>query len=180
MYDPYSWLRAFRGSMDDLHFAMGFEPGNFTYRGLTQGLPVSHGRWVCSQLIAASIRLNFDLPLFLPVRRERGQRQVWCWQGRARLWCKEFETGRARHACAQQTEVRLEEASKASLPRRLRRRPRRLRQRGRCSNVLTAGSPRRLRRRMLRRRRISACSEGGARASASPFAGVVLAGMHST
>eukprot|EP00965_Chrysotila_dentata_P113871 3764516-Pleurochrysis_carterae.AAC.1 len=43
---------------------MGFEPGNFTHRGLTQGLPVSYGRWVCSQLIAASMRLNFDLPLF--------------------------------------------------------------------------------------------------------------------
>eukprot|EP00965_Chrysotila_dentata_P125846 4159476-Pleurochrysis_carterae.AAC.1 len=44
---------------------MGFEPGNFTYRGLTQGLPVSYGRWVCSQLIATSMRLNFDIPLFL-------------------------------------------------------------------------------------------------------------------
>eukprot|EP00965_Chrysotila_dentata_P059298 1968329-Pleurochrysis_carterae.AAC.1 len=43
---------------------MGFEPGNFTYRGLTQGLFVSYGRWVCSQLIAASMRLNFDVPLY--------------------------------------------------------------------------------------------------------------------
>eukprot|EP00965_Chrysotila_dentata_P088507 2922451-Pleurochrysis_carterae.AAC.1 len=63
MYGPYSWHRAFRGSTDYLHFAMGFEPGNFTYRGLTQRLPISYGRWVCSQHIAASMRLNFDLPL---------------------------------------------------------------------------------------------------------------------
>eukprot|EP00965_Chrysotila_dentata_P254718 6211974-Pleurochrysis_carterae.AAC.4 len=62
---PYSWHRDFRGSTDDLHFAMGFELGNFTCRGLTQGLPLSYGRWVCtSQLFAASMRLNFDLPLF--------------------------------------------------------------------------------------------------------------------
>eukprot|EP00965_Chrysotila_dentata_P126993 4200916-Pleurochrysis_carterae.AAC.1 len=54
MHGPYSWHRAFRGSTDDLHFAMGFEPG----------LPVSYGRRVCSPLIAASMRLNFDLPLF--------------------------------------------------------------------------------------------------------------------
>eukprot|EP00965_Chrysotila_dentata_P083791 2765843-Pleurochrysis_carterae.AAC.2 len=64
MYGPYSWHRAFRSSTDDLHFAMGSEPGNFTYRGLTQGRPVNYGRWVCSQLIAASMRLNFDIPLF--------------------------------------------------------------------------------------------------------------------
>eukprot|EP00965_Chrysotila_dentata_P074350 2456416-Pleurochrysis_carterae.AAC.1 len=43
---------------------MGCEPGSFTYRGLTQGLPVSYGRWVCSQLVAAFMRLNHDLPLF--------------------------------------------------------------------------------------------------------------------
>eukprot|EP00965_Chrysotila_dentata_P068321 2259325-Pleurochrysis_carterae.AAC.1 len=43
---------------------MGYEPGSFTYRGLTQGLPVSYGRWVCSQLVAAFMRLNHDLPLF--------------------------------------------------------------------------------------------------------------------
>eukprot|EP00965_Chrysotila_dentata_P102516 3384327-Pleurochrysis_carterae.AAC.2 len=43
---------------------MGYEPGSFTYCGLTQGLPVSYGRWVCSQLVAAFLRLNHDLPLF--------------------------------------------------------------------------------------------------------------------
>eukprot|EP00965_Chrysotila_dentata_P256814 6212677-Pleurochrysis_carterae.AAC.1 len=36
MYGPYSWHCAFRGSNDDLHFAMAFDPGSFTYRGLTQ------------------------------------------------------------------------------------------------------------------------------------------------
>eukprot|EP00965_Chrysotila_dentata_P168189 5554199-Pleurochrysis_carterae.AAC.1 len=41
---------------------MGYEPGSFTYCGLTQGLPVSYGRWVCSQLVAAFVRLNHDLP----------------------------------------------------------------------------------------------------------------------
>eukprot|EP00965_Chrysotila_dentata_P147074 4855951-Pleurochrysis_carterae.AAC.3 len=64
MYGPYSWHRAFRGSTGDLHFAVGFEPGSFTYRGLTQELPVSYGCWVCSQLIATSMRLYFDLLLF--------------------------------------------------------------------------------------------------------------------
>eukprot|EP00965_Chrysotila_dentata_P008154 266378-Pleurochrysis_carterae.AAC.1 len=42
---------------------MGYEPGSFTYRGLTQGLPVGDGRWVCSQLVAAFMRPNHDLPL---------------------------------------------------------------------------------------------------------------------
>eukprot|EP00965_Chrysotila_dentata_P136808 4524673-Pleurochrysis_carterae.AAC.1 len=45
MHGPYSWRRAYRGSTDDSHFAMGYEPGSFTYCGLTQGLPVSYGRW---------------------------------------------------------------------------------------------------------------------------------------
>eukprot|EP00965_Chrysotila_dentata_P168350 5559447-Pleurochrysis_carterae.AAC.1 len=43
---------------------MSYEPDSFTYRGLTQGLPVSYGRWVCSELVAAFMRLNHDLPLF--------------------------------------------------------------------------------------------------------------------
>eukprot|EP00965_Chrysotila_dentata_P188584 6172832-Pleurochrysis_carterae.AAC.1 len=63
MYGPYSLHLALRGSTDDLHFAMGYEPGSFTYPRLTQGLSVSSGRWVCSQLIAASMRLNYDLSL---------------------------------------------------------------------------------------------------------------------
>eukprot|EP00965_Chrysotila_dentata_P024119 799418-Pleurochrysis_carterae.AAC.1 len=64
MYGPYSWRRAYGGSTDGLHFAMGYEPGSFTYRGLTQDVSVSYGRWVCNQLVAAFIRLNHDLSLF--------------------------------------------------------------------------------------------------------------------
>eukprot|EP00965_Chrysotila_dentata_P085145 2808942-Pleurochrysis_carterae.AAC.1 len=41
---------------------MGFDPGSFTYRGMTQGLPVKYGRWICGQLIAASLRANYGLP----------------------------------------------------------------------------------------------------------------------
>eukprot|EP00965_Chrysotila_dentata_P002140 70330-Pleurochrysis_carterae.AAC.1 len=41
---------------------MGFDPGSFTYRGLTQGLPVNYGRWICGQLVAMSLRANHGLP----------------------------------------------------------------------------------------------------------------------
>eukprot|EP00965_Chrysotila_dentata_P242018 6204643-Pleurochrysis_carterae.AAC.1 len=41
---------------------MGFDPGSFTYRGLTQGLPVNYGRWIFSQLEAMSLRANYGLP----------------------------------------------------------------------------------------------------------------------
>eukprot|EP00965_Chrysotila_dentata_P186404 6154834-Pleurochrysis_carterae.AAC.1 len=39
MYGPYTWHRSSRGKPDELHWAIGFDPGSFTYRGLTQGLP---------------------------------------------------------------------------------------------------------------------------------------------
>eukprot|EP00965_Chrysotila_dentata_P109748 3626441-Pleurochrysis_carterae.AAC.1 len=41
---------------------MGLDPGSFTYRGLTQGLPVNYGRWVCGQLVVMSLRANHGLP----------------------------------------------------------------------------------------------------------------------
>eukprot|EP00965_Chrysotila_dentata_P254994 6212065-Pleurochrysis_carterae.AAC.1 len=39
MYGPYSWHRSSRGKTDELHWAMGFDPGSFTYCGLTKDLP---------------------------------------------------------------------------------------------------------------------------------------------
>eukprot|EP00965_Chrysotila_dentata_P166217 5487769-Pleurochrysis_carterae.AAC.1 len=62
VYGPYSWHRSSRGKPDELRWVMGFDPGSFTYRGLTQGLSVNYGRWIFSQLVAMSLRANYGLP----------------------------------------------------------------------------------------------------------------------
>ena len=56
MYAPYSWQSTSRGTLDELHHAMGFAPGSFTYRGLTQGLPSGYGQLIASQLTALYFR----------------------------------------------------------------------------------------------------------------------------
>eukprot|EP00965_Chrysotila_dentata_P196951 6177909-Pleurochrysis_carterae.AAC.2 len=56
------WHRSSRKKSDELHWAMGFDSGSFTDRGLTQGLPVNYGRWVLSQFVVMSPRANHDLP----------------------------------------------------------------------------------------------------------------------
>ena len=44
MYGPYSWPHSTRGSLAEVIEAMGFETGAFSYRGLSQGLPLGYGR----------------------------------------------------------------------------------------------------------------------------------------
>ena len=42
--------------------AMGYTPGSFSCRGLTQGLPVGYGRFIGSSLVALSLRQNLGMP----------------------------------------------------------------------------------------------------------------------
>eukprot|EP00965_Chrysotila_dentata_P211314 6186395-Pleurochrysis_carterae.AAC.6 len=61
MYGPYSWHRSFRGKPAELHWAMGFDPGSFTYRGLTQGLLVNYSPRILSPLVLMPLRANHGL-----------------------------------------------------------------------------------------------------------------------
>eukprot|EP00965_Chrysotila_dentata_P233669 6199722-Pleurochrysis_carterae.AAC.4 len=62
LYGPCSWRHSSRGTADELHWPVSSDHGSFTYRGLTQGLPVNYGRWMLSQLIVTSLRANYGLP----------------------------------------------------------------------------------------------------------------------
>ena len=54
MYTPYSRRSARHGSMDELHDAMGFPSGSFSYQGLVQGLPSGYGIHIASLLASLS------------------------------------------------------------------------------------------------------------------------------
>ena len=64
MYAPYSRRSARHGSMDDLHDAMGFPAGSFTYRGLVQGIPSGYGIHITSLLASLSMYHNYGMPMF--------------------------------------------------------------------------------------------------------------------
>ena len=64
MYGPYSWYQPSRGTRDDLHLAMGMEPGAMgSYREITQALPPDYGEYVACQLLARALRDNASVPL---------------------------------------------------------------------------------------------------------------------
>ena len=62
MFGPYSWQSGLRGSLEQLTTAMGHTPGSFSYRGLTQGLPMGYGRFISSGLVALSLAANLGMP----------------------------------------------------------------------------------------------------------------------
>ena len=64
MFGPYSWQSGLRGSLEQMTTAMGHAPGSFSYRGLTQGLPVGYGRFISSGLVALSLATNLGMPLW--------------------------------------------------------------------------------------------------------------------
>ena len=73
MYAPYSWYQPSRGTKDELHEAMGMEPGAMSsYRDLTLALPPDYGEYVGCQLLAAAMRSNIALPL---INYEAARRQ---------------------------------------------------------------------------------------------------------
>ena len=65
MYAPYSWYHPKRGTRDELHEAMGLEPGAMQYKDLTQSVPPAYGEFVSSQLIAISLRENLGVPVII-------------------------------------------------------------------------------------------------------------------
>ena len=63
MRGPYSWYHPSRGTRDELHHAMGMEPGAMgSYRDLTLSLPPDYGEYVSSQLLAMALRENLGMP----------------------------------------------------------------------------------------------------------------------
>ena len=62
MYAPYSWYSRSRGSMDELHLAMGLEPGAMSYRDLSQSLPPAYGEYVTAQLVTKALHRNLGVP----------------------------------------------------------------------------------------------------------------------
>eukprot|EP00965_Chrysotila_dentata_P079060 2607484-Pleurochrysis_carterae.AAC.1 len=63
MFAPYSCYQAEkRGSLSELHDAMRFADGSFSYTGLIQGLPFSYGQFTATQLVAAALRTNLGVP----------------------------------------------------------------------------------------------------------------------
>eukprot|EP00965_Chrysotila_dentata_P024151 800411-Pleurochrysis_carterae.AAC.1 len=59
MFAPYTRCQAEkRGSLSELHDAMGFADGSFSYTGFIQGLPFSYGQFIATQLVAAALRIN--------------------------------------------------------------------------------------------------------------------------
>ena len=62
MFGPYSWQSGLRGSLEQMTTAMGHTPGSFSYRGLTQGLPMGYGRFISSGLVALSLATNLGMP----------------------------------------------------------------------------------------------------------------------
>ena len=64
MYAPYSWYQPTRGTRDELHRAMGFEPGAMgSYRDLTLSLPPDYGEYIACQLLAQALQSNLQLPV---------------------------------------------------------------------------------------------------------------------
>eukprot|EP00965_Chrysotila_dentata_P254443 6211870-Pleurochrysis_carterae.AAC.3 len=62
MFAPYSCYQAEkRGSLSELHDAMGSADGSFSYTGLIQGPPFSYGQFIATQLVAAALRINLGV-----------------------------------------------------------------------------------------------------------------------
>ena len=71
MFAPYSWYQPSRGTRDELHLAMGFEPGAMgSYKDLTLSLPPDYGEYVACQLLAFSMRDNIALPVISYTARQ--------------------------------------------------------------------------------------------------------------
>ena len=62
MFGPYSRRDPKRGSLDEILDAMGYEPGAFTYAGVTQALPAGYGRYLAGQLVARALAHNVGVP----------------------------------------------------------------------------------------------------------------------
>eukprot|EP00965_Chrysotila_dentata_P121674 4022285-Pleurochrysis_carterae.AAC.1 len=63
MFAPYSRCQAEkRASLSELHDAMGFTDGSFSYIGLIQGLPFSYGQFIAKHSVAATLRINLGVP----------------------------------------------------------------------------------------------------------------------
>ena len=63
MYGVYSRYSAQRGTMDELHQAMGFEAGSFSHHGLTQGLPLEYGQSIAYHLTAWALQVEVGTPV---------------------------------------------------------------------------------------------------------------------
>ena len=62
MFGPYSSIRPGRGNLDDCSQAMGFAPGEFTYKDLIQSIPLPKGRFVAAQLVSSYLSMNLLMP----------------------------------------------------------------------------------------------------------------------
>ena len=64
MYAPYSWYQPARGTRDELHLAMGLEPGAMgSYRDITQALPPDYGEYIACQQLAKALHQNASVPV---------------------------------------------------------------------------------------------------------------------
>jgi hypothetical protein len=69
MYGLYSRYQKSRGTMEELHQAMGFDYPTFSYDGLVQALPAGYGRYLAGQMVAHCMSANVGMPL---VRADEG------------------------------------------------------------------------------------------------------------
>ena len=74
MYGVYSKPSGQRGTMDEWHNAMGFNPNTFSLRGLTGALPLSYGRLLVPQMAAAWLHRAYRCPVWPPAERTLEQR----------------------------------------------------------------------------------------------------------
>ena len=66
MYGAYSSMQAHRGTLSELHEAMGFRPGEFDYQDLRLALPLPYGRYLAGQLVSAWLQVNAAVPRWTP------------------------------------------------------------------------------------------------------------------
>lgn len=76
MYGIYSQPQRGRGTLDEWHGAMGFDPGTFTRKGLVGALPLSYGRLLAPQMVAHFLHRSVGCPVTAPELRTRLENEV--------------------------------------------------------------------------------------------------------
>jgi hypothetical protein len=66
MYGVYSKPCSARGTLDEWHGAMGFNPHTFSTKGIMGALPISYDRFLTAQATAHWLHRHFDYPVVAP------------------------------------------------------------------------------------------------------------------
>jgi hypothetical protein len=66
MYGVYSKPGGLRGSLDEWHGALGYNPNTFSTKGIVGALPISYGRLLFAQAIAHGLARAYGRPVVIP------------------------------------------------------------------------------------------------------------------